>query len=127
MANLYVAIYKPVGGNVHHWALWLEASTWSRLFEANAGGNPGEYVVSERENVRPNASGRHKSNRFVAQIDDYNGFIKNARSCKAPADSAAWNCQEYVLDVLEAANLDDIIDDYQHAAIKGYLESIHDT
>jgi hypothetical protein len=124
MANLYVAIYKPRGENVHHWALWLEGAEWSRLFETT--GDSGQYQVSEIPDVRPNASSRHKRNIFVAQIDDYNGFIENARACTPPEDSAAWNCQEYVMGVLEAANDDGIIDDYQYGAIKTYLEDIYD-
>lgn len=39
----------------------------------------------------------------------------------------AWNCQEYVMDVLEAANLDDIIDDYKYGKIKDYLQGIINT
>ena len=124
MANLFVAIYKPTGGNVCHWALWLEGSGWSRLFEAI--GEPGRYRLSERENVLPDTSSRHKHNLFVAQIDDYDGFITNARNCKAPENSAAWNCQEYVMDVLESANESGIIDDYKYQAIKSYLQSIFD-
>lgn len=123
MFNLYVAIYKPKGGNVHHWAVWLEGPGWSRLFQAE--GDPGKYKVTEKDNVQPNASSRHKENVFVAEIDDYNGFIASARNCTAPDDSAAWDCQEYVMDVLDAANVDNFIDDYTHGKIKAYLESIY--
>ncbi|KAF1958344.1 hypothetical protein CC80DRAFT_592063 [Byssothecium circinans] len=123
MANLYVAIYRPHGGNVHHWALWLEGSGWSRLFEAT--GDPGRYQVSEKVDIQPAASSRHKSNIFIQQIDDYNGFIANARSCAAPKNSAAWDCQEYVMGVLEAANLDEIIKDYEYEQIKAYPQSIY--
>ncbi|ORX94401.1 hypothetical protein BCR34DRAFT_499289 [Clohesyomyces aquaticus] len=123
MANLYVAIYKPRGGNVHHWALWLEGSGWSHLFEAD--GDPGQYELKERTNTQPSASSRHKTNVFVAQIDDINGFTENARGCKPKKDSAAWDCQEYVMEVLEAANLDGILGDYDYQRIKDHLESIY--
>jgi hypothetical protein len=123
MANLYVAIYKPREGNVHHWALWLEATNWSMIFEAE--GEPGKYKLKERKNKKPSSSSRHQSNVFIAQIDDVAGFTQNARSCTPAKDSAAWDCQEYVLEVLEAANDDGIINDYDHQRIKSYLESIY--
>jgi hypothetical protein len=102
MANLYVAIYKPHEGNVLHWALWLEATNWSQIFEAE--GEPGQYRLQERKNTRPDASSRHKRDVFVTQIDDVAGFTQNARDCTPKKDSAAWDCQEYVMEVQLSAN-----------------------
>ncbi|KAF2110479.1 hypothetical protein BDV96DRAFT_584051, partial [Lophiotrema nucula] len=113
---------KPTGGNVHHWALWLEETEYSRLFKVIR--EPGRYKVSKKANILPKSSVRHKSNVFVAQIDNYNGFITHARSYKALKDSTAWNYLEYVMHVLEAANLDDIINNYKYNTIKTYLKSI---
>lgn len=87
MAHLFVALYRPISGNVHHWALFLDGHRWTIIFQAID--EMGSYQLNEQRDVRPDASSRHVRDIFVAQIDDTNGFTRPARSCQPQNDTAA--------------------------------------
>lgn len=121
MPRLYVALYSPVQGNVKHWALYLEGIG---IFQVV--GDPMEFELDIRLRVRPQDSARYSGSVYIAEVDDTRGFVQVVRNTEISNDVVHWNCQSFVLDVLEGLNDDDILDDYDYQEAKDKLEGILD-
>jgi hypothetical protein len=109
MGKLYIAIYKPRYGNYKHWALFLE-STESLVFEV-----VGEHGTFQKNTIigSPSSSTRHEKNILVADINeqDVPELKKVVSKVNVDNETMEWNCQDYVLEVLEALKEECIIDE----------------
>lgn len=109
IGKLYIAIYKPRYGNYKHWALFLE-STESVIFEV-----VGEQGAFRKNTITGNSKNttRHEKSILVADINeqDVPELKKVLSQVNVDNETMEWNCQDYVLDVLEALREDCIIDE----------------
>ncbi|MCJ1465058.1 hypothetical protein MMC07_003674 [Pseudocyphellaria aurata] len=99
MPNLYVAMYHSEHGIYEHWALYLETDK-DTIYE----------VVGELPNFKlnvlfkhPTATKRHKRSILIYTLNDVElqGF-ENVLATVVPGNTGPhWNCQNYVIEVLE--------------------------
>lgn len=122
MPNLSVAMYKPAEGNHLHWALHL----------GNGAGHSIYKVLGEHPHFKPNFitgkkpdhAVRHQRSIFVYEISSTKlpGF-KEAIACVKPQnDVVHWNCQDYVIEVLEYLEEQCIIDGEDQSYLKAKKE-----
>ena len=117
-ARLYVAIYRAVHGNYEHWALYLENGTEHKVYE----------VVGEHPQFQPNvvsgkptSTSRHKKNIVVDDIsaNDVKELEKVISLTEVKNSVVHWNCQDYVLEILdklaEECIVDEDEDEYKNA------------
>jgi len=110
MARLYVAMYKPIEGNYEHWVLYLENGAEHTIYEVT-----GEHP-SFSKNVtsgRPTSTNRHKRSIFVATVNSSDlPVLREVISGMQPDNSTVhWNCQDYVLEILEKLEEECVIDE----------------
>lgn len=100
MPSLYVAMYQSEHGVYEHWALYLQNNTTDTVYE----------VVGELPNFKtnvllksPSATKRHKRSVFLCDINETDiALFETVLATLIPANSPeGWNCQNYVLDVIE--------------------------
>src|SRR5438876_9890747 len=109
MPKLHVAMYRPVEGNYEHWALHLENGSENTIYEVT--GESPSFVTSVIQS-KPSATNRHKRSIFLSNINatDMPTF-KDAISTIQPNNGVSlWNCQDYVLELLEKLEEECIID-----------------
>ncbi|KAI5788989.1 hypothetical protein EDC01DRAFT_658434 [Geopyxis carbonaria] len=132
MATLYVAIYRPSiatgGGNVHHWGFYLQhADKTSYIYEIV--GTATKFVPNELNNVDPEATGRFKENVFVADIDsagDIPDVKRVLKGVRIKNDVTHWMCHDWVLEVIEALEEDELVNEWDAAEAKRELEERYD-
>ncbi|KAI1971591.1 hypothetical protein LOZ53_004460 [Ophidiomyces ophidiicola] len=88
--KLYVVFYRPRYGNYQHWALYLDADDQDVIFEVNFVGKVFVAVISKND---------------IPRVHD----IVNI----TPVDNETveWDCQEYVLDILDKLEDDFILEE----------------
>ncbi|KAL8838834.1 MAG: hypothetical protein Q9170_001989 [Blastenia crenularia] len=109
MPNLYVAMYRPVTGNYEHWALYLENESQHTIYEV-----AGEYP-NFKPNVisaKPTSTSRHKRSILVYDISavDISTFEEVVAAMVPQNDIVEWNCQDYVIEVLEKLEEECVVD-----------------
>lgn len=109
MPQLFVAMYRQ-GGNYEHWALYLDHSPDRGMIYEVIGDNP-----DFRTNVfsgNPRSTVRHQRNILMYDIEDVDiPAFRNAIAAVEPDNSIIlWNCQDYVIEVLEKLEEEFIID-----------------
>ena len=119
MPALYVALFQPEEGNVKHWALWLEHIGIYQVV-----GTSMEFELNIRPHLHPEDIDGHLQSIYVADVDDIAGFTQIFQNTEVSNDVVMWNCQVFVLDVLEALTADGIIDDYEYQEAKTELEGL---
>ena len=107
MPKLFVAMYRPVTGNYEHWALYLD--TKDKIYEVT-GTSP-----HFRRNVipgKPTSTNRHKRSIFVHPIKlfDSTAFEKAVAAVRLENSISHWNCQDYVIEVLDKLEDECMID-----------------
>ncbi|KAF5856677.1 hypothetical protein ETB97_007034 [Aspergillus alliaceus] len=109
MTSLFVAIYHPRYGNYQHWALHLHTATEDLIFEVD-----GEHPSFQKmtSHGKPSDSENLIMSLLVSEIGD-----PDVPTVKAVVDAARvdnetleWDCQEYVLELLEACEEDAVLD-----------------
>ncbi|KMP10246.1 hypothetical protein CIRG_09927 [Coccidioides immitis RMSCC 2394] len=116
--KLYVVFYRPRYGNFQHWALYLDADDQEVIFE----------VVGSHPNFRPNVvnSRPERSKNFIGKVlvavldkDDIRRVHEIVENVKVYNDTVEWDCQEYVLDILDSLEAEFIVEeddeDYREA------------
>lgn len=107
---LAVAICHPRYGNFQHWALHLHASDQDYIFEVD-----GEHPTFQKvtSSGKPSDSDTFIKSIFVSEVGD-----PDIPTIKAIVDAAhvdnetlEWDCQEYVLDILEACEQEAVLDE----------------
>ncbi|KKY25340.1 hypothetical protein UCRPC4_g01864 [Phaeomoniella chlamydospora] len=122
--RLYLAIYnpRPGEGNVLHWALFLDCRSTNTWIVEVAGG-PRQWRRSILTGTRPSRTASHRRNEYLADIDDVDSFLSEVHQTTINNSVVLWNCQQYVMDILDRLNNEDLIDDYQYADIRDRLQS----
>ena len=124
MPNLSVAMYKPAEGNHLHWALYLEDASRHSIYEV-LGEHP-HFKPNVITGKKPNHTVRHQRSIFLYEINstDLLGFEEVIARVKPQNDVVHWNCQDYVIEVLEYLEEECIIDgeDESYAKAKKEVE-----
>lgn len=107
MSRLYVAMYQPEEGNCEHWNLYLEAE--EKLYEVT--GEHPDFTLSVTTG-NPGLNPQHRRSIFVWDIneDDLPGFMEAVVTIKPNNEVAYWNCQDYVIEILEKLEEECIVD-----------------
>ncbi|MCJ1422919.1 hypothetical protein MMC29_000799 [Sticta canariensis] len=117
MPSLSVAMYQSEHGVYEHWALHLQNNTTDTIYE----------VVGELPNFQthvllksPSATKRHKRSVFLCNINETDmALFENVLATLAPANSPeGWNCQNYVLDVIDELEEKGVIENSNEAYIE---------
>lgn len=107
MPKLYVAMYRPVTGNYEYWALYLDGV--HKIYEVT-----GQSPHFKRNIVsgKPTSSSRHKRSILVANINasDIAEFQSAVSAIKPDNSVTHWNCQDYVIEILEKLEEECVID-----------------
>ncbi|KFY26470.1 hypothetical protein V493_04073 [Pseudogymnoascus sp. VKM F-4281 (FW-2241)] len=101
MPRLYIAMYEAGTGNYEHWALCLDdGGGVPTIFEVS-----GEHGTFEKSAVQdePRNRLRHKRNIAVGEVNerDIPELLKVIDDAKVDNDTTEWNCQDYVIEILE--------------------------
>ena len=115
-------MYRPAEGNLLHWALHLEDGSRHSIYEAL-----GEYPHFKPNMItgkKPNQTIRHQRSIFVYEINsiDLPGFEEAVAFVKPPKDVVHWNCQDYVIEVLEKLEEECVIDGENKLYVKAKKE-----
>ena len=122
MPNLSVAMYRPGEGNLLHWALYLEDGTRHSIYEV-LGEHP-HFELNVIKGKKPDHTVRHRRSIFVYEINsnDLPGFEKAIACVKPQNDVVHWNCQDYVIEVLEHLEEEFVIDGEDKLYVKAKKE-----
>ena len=98
--KLYVVLYRPRYGNYQHWALYLQTDSDNLIFEVT-GSHPN--FIYNAVKADPTRSRTFVKVVFMDTVSSDNiATVQNvARTTKIDNETVEWDCQEYVLDVLE--------------------------
>jgi hypothetical protein len=100
-AGLYVAIYRPLGNsNYAHWDLYLDAEDDDIILQM-AGQHPNFTFQQRSADPEKSSSLRkliHVSDVAAADVDQ---LIEIAKEMEIDNENPSWDCQEWVIDVLE--------------------------
>lgn len=107
MSKLFVAMYRPRKGNHEHWALYLEAE--QKIYEVT--GQYPNFELNVLTGKKPESTDRHSRSIFVWDVTDISGFKKAVASVEPDNEVVHWNCQDYVIEVLEKLEEECIVDD----------------
>lgn len=118
--RLNVVMYRPRHGNYEHWALYLD--------------NGGEHTIYEvidehprfKKNIvkgRPQNSNRYLRSYQVGTIgaDDISAFRSEVQKAKVDNATVHWNCQDYVVELVEALVNECIIDEEDYEKVKSKI------
>lgn len=107
--KLFVAFYRPRYGNYQHWALYIESGQEHFIFEVI-----GQHPIFKRNVVMadPKRSRSLRQLLFVAMIcdDDIERVKSAAQDVSVDNQTAEWDCQDYVLDILDKLEEDFVLD-----------------
>ena len=122
MPTLYIAVYKPRYGNHFRWALYLKSES-PKVFEVI-----GEHPQFQRNVVEMNAEDieGHVANVMVGEVND--GDVPALESIvqgqNSDNDTVLWDCQDYVLEVMENLAGEYVIDGDDECYAKGRREAM---
>ncbi|RAL06734.1 uncharacterized protein BO97DRAFT_419195 [Aspergillus homomorphus CBS 101889] len=107
---LAVAIFHPRYGNFQHWALHLHTDTEDHLFEVD-GEHPGFTEVSSH--VHPRDIPMYIQSNRASAVGNVDVPTIQAVVDATPVDNETleWDCQDYVLEILEGCEREAVIDD----------------
>ena len=122
MPNLSVAMYKPVEGNHLHWALYLEDGSQHSIYEVL--GQHSHFTPNIISGKKPDHTVRHQRSILVYEINnpDLQGFREVVSSVEPQKDVSHWNCQDYVVEILDYLEEECIIDGEDKAYIEARKE-----
>ncbi|KAJ0420286.1 hypothetical protein BJY00DRAFT_301684 [Aspergillus carlsbadensis] len=122
--SLSVAIFQPRYGNFQHWALHLHTDQEDLIFEVD-GEHPSFTKVTSP--AKPTDSNTLIESLWVGEIGipDVATVKRIVAQARVDNEALEWDCQEYVLEVLEACEREAILedDDLDYAEIKQILKS----
>ncbi|TFY82321.1 hypothetical protein EWM64_g1693 [Hericium alpestre] len=130
-AELSVITYTPSAHSMAHWAIYLRIVEGNEIqhliYQAN--GDEGELELDIRE-ADPKASSRFRGLINVSDIDDQDTIAQVKETLeRQPMQNTipSWNCQDWVMEALEALNDEMLLDEYQYQEAKDTLENLfHD-
>ena len=108
--KLYVVFYRPRYGNYQHWALYLQTDTDNLIFEVT-----GSHPNFKRNVVKADPRNSQSLVRMIFLDTVSSGDIATvqnmATTTKIDNETVEWDCQEYVLDMLETLEEECVVDD----------------
>ena len=108
--KLYVVFYRPRYGNYRHWALYLQTDTENLIFEVT-----GSHPNFKRNVVKADPRNSQSLVNIIFMDTVSSGDIATvqnvARTTKVDNETVEWDCQEYVLDMLETLEQECVVDD----------------
>jgi hypothetical protein len=106
---LWVVRYSPPFENYFHWALYVDDANNPIIFQV-VGGHP--FFKSEVVKTRPERSSHYVDRIFVGYIRQGDVNIISAKASRAfvDNDTVEWDCQDYVLDLLDILEEQFIVD-----------------
>lgn len=115
-------MYKPADGNHLHWALHLEDGLEHNIYEVL--GEFPDFKPNVITGKKPDHTIRHQRSLFVYEINtpDLPGFREAVASVEPEKSVAHWNCQDYVIEILDLLEEECIIDGEDEAYIKAKKE-----
>lgn len=110
--ELYVAFYVPSEGNYQHWALFLDDGAKSIIWEVE-GQHPNFERVERIGNPEVSPGRRFRECIYVGDLltDDLPDIRRVIQNVLVDNETFEWDCQEYVLDILEALVDEFILED----------------
>ncbi|KAL3488627.1 hypothetical protein BJX62DRAFT_239849 [Aspergillus germanicus] len=122
--SLFVAIFQPRYGNFQHWALHLHTDHEDLVFEVD-GEHPSFTKVTSP--AKPTDSNTLVETLWVGEIGipDIATLKQIVDEARVDNETLEWDCQEYVLEILEAREREAILeeDDLDYAESKQILKS----
>jgi hypothetical protein len=120
VVTLWVALYQPEYGNLHHWALYLD--THNYVYQVR--GEPMDFTASVISGAIPMNSSRYVESVEVGEINpnDVVELDRLIRATPVQNDVQSWCCQDYVMEALEALNEEQIVDDEDYQRARRRLE-----
>ncbi|KAE8382904.1 hypothetical protein BDV26DRAFT_211224 [Aspergillus bertholletiae] len=98
--KLYVVFYRPRYGNYQHWALYVDEESNGTIFEVT-----GQHPSFQRNVVhaRPDSSKSYLDKLYIGTLspDDLKHVAKAAEETGVDNDTLEWDCQDYVLEMLD--------------------------
>ncbi|RMZ82159.1 hypothetical protein DV738_g1922, partial [Chaetothyriales sp. CBS 135597] len=120
-AKLNVVMYKPRQGNYDHWALHLEDGHSNIIYEV-----VGQHPNFEKHSVkaRPQNSINFKHSFQVGEInaDDIPSFTDEVSKAKVDNTTVHWNCQDYVIEIVEKLVEECIIDEDDYKKVERQIK-----
>lgn len=115
-------MYKPVEVNHLHWALYLD-NGWEHSIYEVIGIHP-HFKANLIAGKKPDHSIRHQKSVFVYEINepDLPEFEKAIILVQPQNDVVHWNCQDYVMDVLNYLEEECVIDGEDQSYIEAKEE-----
>lgn len=111
-AGLHVAIHENDSGVYKHWSLFIDGPTDTEKIELNIKGSSTSYYfeMMESSNARESASLLELIHLYDADASTI-GVIKDAgRNATIHNEYPGYNCQDYVLELLDELEAKGIID-----------------
>jgi hypothetical protein len=122
--SLFVAIFQPRSGNFQHWALHLHTDQEDLIFEVD-GEHPSFTKVTSP--AKPTDSNSLIESLWVGEIGipDIATLKQIVDGARVDNETLEWDCQEYVLKILEACEREAILEeeDLDFAETKQILKS----
>jgi len=105
-----------------HWAINLRAAGSDLIYQAN--GDEGKLDLDIRK-ANPKNSSRFRKEIKVSDIDDEVEVKRILEGQPMNNDVASWNCQDWVMEALEALNDEMLLGDYQYNEAKDTLMELY--
>lgn len=131
-AELSVILSRPCTKTLCHWAIYLRitgtdgSEVQHLLYQAN--GNAEEHFVLDARQEDPKALDMFERQIDVSIIDGA-ADVKEAREVveRQPMQNgiSTWNCQDWVMETLEALHDAGLVDDYGYEDAKTTLEDLY--
>ena len=107
--KLFVAFYRPRYGNYQHWALYIENGEDHLILEV-----VGQHPTFKRNTVvaDPKKSRSFRELLFIAVLreGDVARVESAAQSVTVDNETIEWDCQDYVLEVLDELEAEYVLD-----------------
>lgn len=107
--KLFVVFYQPRYGNFLHWALHIEKGQEHHIFQVD-----GEHPQFKRNTLmeNPKESSTFLRQFFIAVLgeNDVERVKSAAQSVLVDNETVEWDCQDYVLEILDKLQEDSILD-----------------
>lgn len=116
-ADLYVVMYRPTSGNYEHWALYLDNNGEHTTYEVT---DEHPNFKKNQTETRPQNSNRYLRSYKVGTInaDDISAFRDEVTKAKVDNETVHWNCQDYVMEIVDALVMECIIDEDDYLGVK---------